>query len=492
VGRTVRTMAGPPALYYLAIDGTDAQDAAIFGALLEGRGWKNLATTFLKPAPDDPGRLVDPVHPFLPIPLVEAKGKKIAVVAPGGRDGKGLDGFWQRYKGEEIVGQRPVRGRHAAAELSADFMRHLIMTPAIHSHELAPGKMSRHFADIQRAFAGKHAATARILYISSHGWLSGRMEGDVLGESRAAEPLEAQEAYFPSARYFSLGKVVNAGWGFHGPEWIVLAQCSTLNSASWPLWARLLGNSSPGVRGILAYEEVAPAAKPATQIAETFFGQLDAGSSFLDAWVQANRGQRWAAIVHKNARNDTLKALPRFSGLADVDTSEDRASYRGYMTSLGPNGESIYDREPPLRLLLAHHAPGGPKEITPANVGDYDCDLAPGRRYSLFVSAPEEALINKASITVVHIRRSHTRQFNWGDLFVAEKQENGVKLSGLDSKTVTITPWTPLSSTALHVRARDPLPAGLVRAHAYLWFRVETMTSAGRFQHDFTTRGLEF
>jgi hypothetical protein len=36
--RKVTTMAGPQPLYYLAIDGTEAQDSAVFGALLEGRG----------------------------------------------------------------------------------------------------------------------------------------------------------------------------------------------------------------------------------------------------------------------------------------------------------------------------------------------------------------------------------------------------------------------------------------------------------------------
>src|SRR4051794_26831804 len=110
-------MAGPPVLYYLAIDGTEAQDSATFGALLEGRGWKNLAATYLRPAADDPSRLVDPAHDFLPIPLVEARGKKIAVVSPNGRQSKGLDAFWRFHQGQVTTPRgNTAKWRYAAAE----------------------------------------------------------------------------------------------------------------------------------------------------------------------------------------------------------------------------------------------------------------------------------------------------------------------------------------------------------------------------------------
>src|SRR4051812_25480432 len=139
-------MAGPPVLYYLAIDGTEAQDSAVFGALLEGRGWKNLAATFLRPAADDPTRLVDPAHDFLPILLVEARGKKIAVVAPNGTGGYGLDRFWRFYPTQAKTRRgETVEGRYAAAEKSGEFMSQLILTPAIHTHELQPDLLTRHF-----------------------------------------------------------------------------------------------------------------------------------------------------------------------------------------------------------------------------------------------------------------------------------------------------------------------------------------------------------
>src|SRR4029453_5926095 len=100
--------------------------------------------------------------------------------------------------------------------------------------------------------------------------------------------------YEPTTPYFLLGRAVGSGMGFHGPEWIILAQCSTLNSSNWPLWARILARSAPGVRGILAYEEAAPKPKSAVAALERFFKRLDQGAPFLDAWADANRYVMWS------------------------------------------------------------------------------------------------------------------------------------------------------------------------------------------------------
>lgn len=489
--RTVRTLAGPPVLYYLAIDGTEAQDAATFGALLEGRGWKNLATTYLKPAKDDPTRLVDPAHDYLPIPLVEAKGKKIAVVAPGGRDGKGLDKFWMTYPGSRRTKRGTFPGRYAAAEESAWYTSMLILSPAIESSELAPGKLSRHLADV-RLMRTKPGPAARILYVSSHGWLSGRMQGEVMNECRPAQPPENQARYLPETRYFQLGAVAGGGAGFHGPEWIILAQCSTLNSATWPLWSRILARSSPGVRGILAYEEVSPAPAPSARIAESFFGHLDQGLPFLDAWVKANQGQRWAAMVHKEARKDTLKDLGRVPELKEVDTTHNKANYRGYLTSLGPHGTGVYDDEPRMGFKIEHQLGGVFNQVTPEVMGRKISSFRGADRYRLSVSAPDGSELRKASITLVHIRRSHPQQFNWNALFSVEGEDDDIKVSGVGSKTLTLTPRQPVASMAIQLRAVELVPPGLQEDHAYLWFRVEATTDAGVDQHDFTINGLEY
>jgi hypothetical protein len=492
VARKVTTMAAPEPLYYLAIDGTNAQDAAVFGALLEGRGWKNLATTFLKPAPDDPSRLVDPAHDFLPIPLVPSNGKRIAVVSPNGKDGKGLDRFWMTYSGEALTNFGKALGRYAAVELSGEYAWRLMLTPAIHSHELQPGPPTRHLADFRHPAGAQRAPSARILYVSSHGWLSGRMAGEVLEDAPAAQPPLVRGWYAPKARYFSLGKVAAREVGFHGPEWIVLAQCSTLNSACWPLWSRILGRSTPGVRGILAYEEVSPGALPAARIAEAFFQELDKGAPFLDAWIRANRGQHWAALVHKSARNDTLKDFPRFGELLDVDTSETRATYRGYLPSLGPIGVPVLDEPPPFTLKIEHHTGAMFEQVVPERLGDPVSRLIERHRYQLTIAAPEGWTLRKATLTLVHIRLSHPQQFGWDTLFTIESLDAGVKMTGSGTTTLTLAVDKETPSIVLRLRARDLQHTALEEDHSYLWIRGDIETDNGNLQYDFKTYGLEW
>src|SRR6185369_17643611 len=67
--------------YYLCIDGTGTEDSVEYGRLLEEKfGWRNLLTEFLEPppnpAPGDIDRLLDPNHPFLPIPTFPVAGRK--------------------------------------------------------------------------------------------------------------------------------------------------------------------------------------------------------------------------------------------------------------------------------------------------------------------------------------------------------------------------------------------------------------------------------
>jgi hypothetical protein len=488
-------MAGPEPLYYLAIDGTDAKDAALFGALLEGRGWQNLATTFLKPAPDDPGRLVDPAHDFLPIMFVEARGKKVAIVAPNGTNGEGLDPFWKYYQGEEKTRDgEVVMGRYAAAEKSGKFMSELILTPAVHTHEFEPDVLSRHLADPRLPYISRHPSSARLLYISSHGFLSGLMQGNVLKKDSSQPPL-TQHQYDPRAGYFLLGAIEAKGVGFHGPEWMVFGQCSTVNSTGWPLWARILGRSSPGVRGILAYEEAAPSADEAIRISEGFFRYLDRGATFLDAWIEANRDIKWSAIVHKEARTDTLRSFPRFGRLSSVATSKNRANYRGYLSSLSVNGEAIYDKPPPFGFKLEHSAGHGLEEITPANLGDPVAQFAAGDLYRLTVTSPDGSVARKATITAVHIRLTLTdRQIPWADLFSEYRLSGGTKLQGFETTTVTLVSHADHEepSIALRVISKHPAATPLQPGHSYVWFRVALTTDSGSHQYDFKTQGLSY
>src|SRR5205814_8266671 len=125
---------------------------------LERGGGKDLAATDLRRAPDNPSRLVDPAHGCLSIPLLAARGKSVAVVSPGGRDGKGLDAFWRGHPDRMKTRRgQVVSGRYASAERSAEFMQELILTPAVHTHELQPEVLSRHFADHRLPYSSSHA-----------------------------------------------------------------------------------------------------------------------------------------------------------------------------------------------------------------------------------------------------------------------------------------------------------------------------------------------
>jgi hypothetical protein len=485
-------MAAPEPLYYLAIDGTDAQDAAIFGALMEGRGWQNLATTFLKPAVDNPFRLVDPVHEFLSIIQFTRDGKKVAVVSPNGFNGTGTDPFWTHYPATVTNKDGiTVGGRYAAAELSAEFVQQLIMAPAIHTHELQPDVLSRHFADNRLPYPSSHAPAARILYVSSHGWQSGIMRGDPLKDDDA-QPEATRNGYDPTTPYFLLGRAVQNEAGFHGPEWIILAQCSTLNSSAWPLWARVLARSAPGVRGILAYEEASPKPKSAVAALERFFKRLDQGAPFLDAWADANRYVMWSAIVHAEARKDTLRDFPRFRRLSTVATSSDKAHYYGYLSSLGSTGDPIFDRRHPFSFKL-EHAMGDPPEfehVVPERLDTRTARIIRDHKYRFTIYSPPGSVVREVRLTVVHIRLSLPEQFSWGHLFSSFRGVDGTQVDGFGTTTLTLRPGTPDAyEVVFEVAAQNPGRAGL-HPHSYLWFRVAMQTDSRTIQEDFREFGL--
>ena len=487
-------MAGPPPLYYLAIDGTEAQDSAVFGALLEGRGWKNLASTFLKPAPDDPSRLVDPAHDFLSIPLIQTNSDPIAVVSPNGANGTGLDVFWKSYAGTaKTKDGQVVEGRYAAAELSAALMQELILTPQIHTNQLEGAVLSRHFPDSRYPYTSKHAPAARILFVSSHGWQSGRMKGDVL-KPDPSQPGPTAMMYGPETPYFLLGAQAEQGGGFHGPEWIIFAQCSTLNSASWPFWAKILGRSSPGVRGILAYEEASPKPVPAVQAIERFFKHLDQGATFLDAWRLANRYTMWAALVHREARKDTLRDFPRFRPLSDVSTTATKTHYDGYLSSLGPAGEPVNDRPHAFTFKLEHELGQPPAfdRVVPERIDTKTARFMGHHRYRFTVFKPPAFVLREVRITVVHIRFSlRDRQLPWDNLFSSYAGVAGTRVDGFSTTTLTLRPSeTDAASVAFDVVSHSPGRTGLDPEHAFLWFRVVVQTDGYTLQEDFKEVGL--
>lgn len=485
--------AEPGNLYYLAMDGTATKDSAAFGALIEKRrGWKNLLGHFLQPVPGE-SRLLDPAHPYLPIAMVEREGRKVAVVCPGGLDSRGLDPFWQRYPGEDPTGARTwpgglyTTGRHTAAEESAALMPSLLLNPIVEVVS-GPDGVTRQIAADAPPVGGTRFA-ADLLYVSSHGWLGGFMGGNMLDPRPDAEPPPARDGYSPFHRYLVVGAAAKRGDGFHGPKWVVLAQCSTMNRATWGLWARVLAASDPGVRGILAYEEASPAAQPSIGVASRFFEQLSRRQSFLEAWRSANPGIRWAAIVHKDAIEDTLDGWSSFSALSDVSTTESTGNYLGFLASI-PRGELIREAPAPFGCTVERMNGSSGIEVLPDNLHDFwVARVEEGGVYRVTVSAPEGEALVSAGLKWIHIRPTHPEQLSVAKLF---SDVAGATPDPRDGARVRLTA-PPGSSTASVVFTAGPLArSGLEAHHSYLWIRADITTSAGAKTHDFTTNGLSY
>jgi hypothetical protein len=293
-------------LSYVAFDGTDSIDSAAFGLAIEDIfGVRNLYTEQLKGnvAADDPSRLEDPNHPHLPIWRVagddsmsvalkaeDPKAKKntklkpIAVICPSGFKGDASDTF----PGYDL-------------DASVKDLESIILKPGVHMRT----------KDKKMALAAGHEGeggkiiSPEILTLSSHGWLGGYMKGNA-GES-----------------WMIIGGTAKKGLRFEGPVWLILAQCSTVCMATWPSWCKVMANSDPVVRGVLAYEEVAPAAAAAADFAVAFFKNLKT-MSFIQAWAAVNNknGRSWSAIVHEKAKKDSLTNYPSWPKIDKTDVAD--------------------------------------------------------------------------------------------------------------------------------------------------------------------------
>ncbi len=513
-----QSVAAPAVFYYMAIDGSPAVDSAVFCAQLEAhQGWRNLVKDFLRPAQDDARRLDDPFHPFLPICLYKQDGRDIAVVSPGGRDSTGGDKFWKTYPGyDPITGARdelgehdwggPTRvtyGRHTAAEESARYMNQLILCPQVQvlRPDTGPdaGKVIAHLRDagsppVLETFA------ADLLYVSSHGWLGGFAGGFTIQKRPDAEPPKAIEPYNPSY-YYSVGGYAFRGRGFEGPKWVVLAQCSTVNSATWALWARVLAKSNPHVRGILAYEEASPLPEEAASIAKAFFAQLDKGTSFVDAWREANKGdpkkgvraRHWAAIVHKDAVNDRLDRWADFADLASVETTDKISNYLGFMES-APRGEAIFDIPAPFGFSLKRLVQGSFREVNYHNLDGVAAIYDKNSHYQITIAAPTGQTIDSATIRWVHIRETNHHQPSFTQLFAKYQGTDANPKPQKGGKELLIEPAVKNSQSEMTIELTAPtaiLDPKIEAHHSYFWPHVALTTTSGETtDHDFKTVGL--
>jgi hypothetical protein len=529
--------------YYLCIDGTGAQDSVEYGQLLQEMfGWRNLLSEFLKPDPAGEKRLIDPNHPFLSVCTFPArKGKPIAVVSPGGRDGQGLDAFWQTYKGEtddekanqgrhvfEIDDNVKIEtvGRQTAASKSALFMRDLILSPAI---EKVTDDQGRPAAQIKDVLPGNRKPTepdvpAELLIISSHGWLGGYMHGESLLRSPAAQPDKAKDSFNVPFVYFLVGLALAEGKFFVGPKWLILAQCSTINMATWLSWARLMVGGIPPVRGILGYEEVSPGVTGSIQIAKAFFDKLNAGQSLLKAWRAANKNEKWAALVHKQALNDTMTGWAELDDethrLTELDLAEKKTSYLAFGVSVERGkdppkdggdlidipAQNVFNVPPPFDVRIeTSPAPGRPfQEVTEATLNRAHAHLFEETQVRMTITPPANATIASATVRWVHMRETHTVQPRVDQIF---SSFTPVPDGSLRLTVSTKDPRTP--NTVIVEPAAGPIDkmvilwvsqteavlerSGMELTHSFIWPLVTINIIGGEkpsLTFPFSTRGL--
>ncbi|KYG07630.1 hypothetical protein BE21_28375 [Sorangium cellulosum] len=505
--------AAPSFFYYAMADGTSAVDSEAFGKLLDAKGgatgWRNLLD-LLDQDPAEPGRLVDPKHDFLPIYKLKRAGslaakdpKGIACICPGGLNGLGQDAMWQSFRGGAAVdfpefkgtSYEKLVGRHAGAELSAKFLSEFMLDPVV---EVDGARKQI----VSGASAGAKGTLFRasLLYMSSHGWLGGFARGDMNPGHPGALPLptagivdDPRQRYLPFNAYFVVGRFDVAGRAFRGPEWIVLAQCSTLNNTTWAMWARVMARSAPQVRGILGYEEASPAAVSSIPIATSFFTHLKSKKTFYEAWKAANTGQNWAALVHEDAMGDTLDGWAARKALGGKDLS----SYLG-SASRAAKQVKIVDPPPPYRVRVFHKlsaAKGGSTfEITPDVLDRMRAWLLDESEYRVEITHLAGGKISQVKVQWIHIRDTF-KQFDLKTIF-SSHSALGASVSTKNPKVLVADLAVPATTVEVIFTAKDKNglgASGLAPDHSYLWPRVHaTGDGLADQQYDVKARGLAY
>lgn len=472
----------PPPLYYAQADGTNFYDSAKFGKDLETKaGFRNIISEFMTPSSSEPARLEDPSRPWFPMWRVNTANpsvqdpKGIAVIAPSGLNGSA--------KGE-------FPGGRSDWDKVSEFFDRWFFEPAVTVD--ATGK----------ATLGVGAGTvhrAHLVVMSSHGWLGGFAGGEI----------------WEQRKWYLIGRVAAEGRGFKGPLWVILPQCSTMNSATWPSWAKVLANSSPHVRGILGYEESAPGARTAAAIGSGFVQKLKDGQSFLTAWRNSNPSSNWAAIVHKDAVNDRLRDLRDIAAgkkpLADVTTTATTFNYYGYLKNVKSGAaQEILLKDPPFGFAFTQNG-SRRVDIGPATLDGavlYDGDRASGWTWEMTISATDGKPLKSVSVEWIHIRPTKVRLQTdkiWQP--PAASPAATVTNTGARKETFTADLTAPGTSVKLTWTAQPKSVMSavigpwdyhgddkLVAHHSYLYPRIKVTPDGGgsAVSFDFPTNGLSW
>lgn len=503
------TKAAPTFFYYAMFDGTSEVDSVAFAKDLDAKAgvtnWRNLLDLLDRDTVDD-ARLVDPKHSFLPIYKLNARASKdkngMAVICPAGLGATGQDAIWQNHGGASGISfpefsgtpRATLFGRHAAAEESARFMSSFFIDPVVQVDGT-----TKQIVSGESATATGTLFRASMLYVSSHGWLGGFSRGDELPALPTALPRppagasdDPTEKYVPIHPYFAIGRLDAEGKRFQGPEWIVLAQCSTANVNTWAMWARVMARSSPQVRGILGYEEASPDANASIAIAGSFFENLKNKKTFYDAWTAANPGQNWAAIVHKDAMSDTLAAWASRPALTGASISH-------YLAASSKAKTQVQVDEPPLpySIQIFRESDSFTWEITPATLDGPNALLRSTDDYRVELEIPGGGkTISRVKIEWIHIRDTFKQVIRSKVFPKIAEADPSATVDASDAKVVVVDYPTPVTRAKITFTAGSDAQlsaSGLEAHHSYIWPRIKvTGTGLTEEKVDMKTRGVNY
>lgn len=93
-------------------------------------------------------------------------------------------------------------------------------------------------------------------------------------------------------------------------DYLILATCTNVASFNAVSWLPAFLSPHP-IRGILGFADEYKGRGDGSQVMVTFGENLKSGKTVLDSWKEANEtvgwDNYWGALIHKNAREDTLK-----------------------------------------------------------------------------------------------------------------------------------------------------------------------------------------
>lgn len=237
--------------------------------------------------------------------------------------------------------------REQAAKDNSLLMEYLCLAPAVANANTASAKL-----DFARSTA-THQVTD-FLYFSGHGGMSGNIVGE--------------DPYFMFFSQLNLARnefLKISKTSLVAPLWIVMASCFSLRQVHCELWARYFAEQGIPVRGILGYRRTSPLAVHAVIINQRFVLNLKKGRTILDSWQRAHirekHRDKWTALVFDYAKNDTLVSLAESPNVRQTPTVQEKQQLYFYY---GKKTGSLSSREPvkitpPEALLEFHHVKKG-------------------------------------------------------------------------------------------------------------------------------------